>query len=60
MNNLTQILVMYKLQESATNPAILGGAHKVETLPQLLIKCTTNVSVDSRRKFICLVVHNFD
>lgn len=50
---------MHKLQESPTNPAILGGTYKVDILPQLLLKCTTNVSADSRSKFICLAVHNF-
>lgn len=50
---------MYKLQESPANPVMLGGTHKVDTLPELLIKCATNVSADSRRKFICLAVHSF-
>lgn len=50
---------MYKLQESPTNPVVLGATYKVDILPQWLIKYTTNVSADSRRKFICLAVHNF-
>lgn len=50
---------MYKLQASPTHPAALGGTYKVDTLPQLLVKCTTNVSAESRRKFICLAVHHF-